>query len=346
MNLTDLPIDILVLLPSHLHNVEDFANLSSSCRLFHSIYANTSPELILQLAAASTSTFFSPSPHFLVAATARQLGEWALRNDDNLRALEASFQGGIDGIYRLCLKHSSLSIERIRELHVSRCNVIDPFADRIRDPEMLEIRPASVRATYQLIILGELFSRTVTTILDPSSPSPRITLMQRLEFIKYCIPDGSCLATKGGPVVQAIGPYAPENLPRLPWDQKTLHRVLVCAHRAELWTKFWMQAIPVAGSIFSQSWRNELWMEALLCQGFDTAELLIQRGDISPQALGRLLKVTQQIATLDDEWKPPGDYGAVGSMFKLSDWPRLATEMEAWRISARLRKQSKSASLE
>lgn len=53
----------------------------------------TSPRTILYLAAAATRILFRLSPHSLVAATARQLSEWASLSPDNLLQLRDAFRG-------------------------------------------------------------------------------------------------------------------------------------------------------------------------------------------------------------------------------------------------------------
>jgi hypothetical protein len=73
LTLRSLPGDILVMLPEYLHNIEDYMNLSSTCRALRNNMSNPKPNILLKLAAASSRIFFRPSPHFLVAATGREL---------------------------------------------------------------------------------------------------------------------------------------------------------------------------------------------------------------------------------------------------------------------------------
>lgn len=120
MGLTDLPTELLLVLPQHLHNIEDFVNLSSSCRTFHKVLTGTSPNIILHLAAASARVFFRPSPHFLVAATARQISHWALLSAENYTDLRQAFYGGMDSLLELCISKAGLTMEDIRRLHASR----------------------------------------------------------------------------------------------------------------------------------------------------------------------------------------------------------------------------------
>ncbi|KAI4274490.1 MAG: hypothetical protein L6R35_006334, partial [Caloplaca aegaea] len=88
--LLSLPSEILALIPHHLANIEDFKEFSSTCSRLRAACSHAPPNLILQLAAASSRVFFRPDPYFLVAATAKQVGEWALLSDDNARRLRES----------------------------------------------------------------------------------------------------------------------------------------------------------------------------------------------------------------------------------------------------------------
>ena len=112
--LLSLPIDILVLLPHHLANLEDFKELSSTCRQFREICRSVSPNVILRFAAASSRVFFRPDPYFLVAATAKQIGYWALQNEDNAVRLHQALKDGIEGLFDLCIEHAGLTMEDIR----------------------------------------------------------------------------------------------------------------------------------------------------------------------------------------------------------------------------------------
>ncbi|KUJ15085.1 uncharacterized protein LY89DRAFT_720481 [Mollisia scopiformis] len=131
MELLDLPVEILVLLPNHLHNIEDFKNASSSCRTLRNAFWETDPHQILQLAGAASRTFFRPDPYFLIAATVRQVRDWALESQDNSDVLRQAFMCGIEGLYDLCIAKASLTMDDIRRLHAMRFTTLNPVADLI-----------------------------------------------------------------------------------------------------------------------------------------------------------------------------------------------------------------------
>ncbi|TKA21849.1 hypothetical protein B0A50_08518 [Salinomyces thailandicus] len=208
-----LPNDILIiLLPEYLHNIEDLVNLASTCTALRDSMATASPSTILRLAAAQTRTFFRPSPHFLVAATARELGHWARRSEANEAELLVRLEEGLDGLLNLAMARCGLTMERIRKLYLMRFSIINPTTDLIdkcvgkqwyaipnfwsggaSDACSIESDPSET--TFHLAIYGELFGPDFDTILDQDQPSRRLGVETRLDYIRYCVSDpkyGEC----------------------------------------------------------------------------------------------------------------------------------------------------------
>ena len=113
-SLLRLPVELLALLPQHLANIEDFKEASSSCRTLRKVFADTHPNTILRLAAASSRIFFRPDPYFLVAATVKQVAAWGLLSEDNTFRLRTAFQGGIEELFHLCVEKAGLTMEDAR----------------------------------------------------------------------------------------------------------------------------------------------------------------------------------------------------------------------------------------
>lgn len=207
--LLSLTRDILILLPEYIHNIEDYTNFSSTCRTLRDFMSTAQPNQILRLAAAQSSTFFRPSPHFLVTATARELGHWARESSANEAVLAARLEDGIDGLFDLVLKHCGLTMERIREMHLQRFSIINPVTDVIDKcvgdqwystpdfwnggvDDAYTIQSDPPTSLFHLALYGELFGPDFEIFLTPSDPNARrLSMETRLEFIKYCIPDWS-----------------------------------------------------------------------------------------------------------------------------------------------------------
>ncbi|KAI1379933.1 hypothetical protein F4677DRAFT_299556 [Hypoxylon crocopeplum] len=179
-----LPKTILAMLPDYLYNIEDYTNLSATCRTLKECMETASPATILQLAWASTRVFFRPSPHFLVCAVARQLGFWARESDENEAELAAGMPRGIDHLMDLALKVGcGLPLPRIRELYELRFSLINRIADVIDkcvgyqwwlgvidgDTGSMTDRGYAPMALWQLAIYGELFGPDFDPFLDPEN---------------------------------------------------------------------------------------------------------------------------------------------------------------------------------
>lgn len=271
--LLSLPRDILVLLPSFLHNIEDFANVSSTCRTLRECMGTATPHTILHLAAAQTRVFFRPSPHFLVAAIARELGNWARQSDANEAELACCMSHGIDGVLELALTTArcGLTMERIRELHALRFSVINPTTDLIDKcvgkqwwgtpgfwsggvDDAYTIYSDPPEAFFHLAIYGELFAPDHDALLRQDHGARRLKVETRLEYVKYCIPDFATQRIYQGDyvvpldprrLVKETGPYAQVEGGGPFRDQHSL--ALIWVIRSSRWKPHWKQVREQTG---------------------------------------------------------------------------------------------------
>ncbi|RWA14583.1 hypothetical protein EKO27_g496 [Xylaria grammica] len=144
-----------------------------------------------------------------LTATARELGHWARRSDENEQKLALKLEEGVDGLLELALEHCGLTMERIRELHLLRFSLINPVTDIIDqcvgtqwystpnfwgggvdDAYTIASEPSD--HLFQLAMYGELFAPDFEPILNQDSSTRRLSVDTRLEFIKYCLPDFAC----------------------------------------------------------------------------------------------------------------------------------------------------------
>lgn len=210
--LITLPRDILVLLPGHLNGIKDLISLSKTCKAFQYIVMKaTLPNTILRLAAKDSPRL---SHYYLVAATARQLGNWARKSPGNERELALKLEDGLKGLLGLALKHCGLSMERVKELHYMRGTVLqhaDRMFDRFKDPQynlflanwenMLPRMRTKVtfprESFFQLAIYGSLFGPDMESFLRQDDTQRRLRVETRLEYVKYCIPDWATTCNQG-----------------------------------------------------------------------------------------------------------------------------------------------------
>jgi hypothetical protein len=274
--LQSLPPDILAMLPEFLYNIEDYTNLSSTCRIMRVTMATATPKQILRLAAAQSNVFFRPDPLFLVAATARELGNWARSSWDNewefIDGLEGV--GGFEKILDLALKHCGLTLERIRELHLLRFSLINPAIETIdkcvgeqwratqdfwnssaSDAWSINAEPAET--LFHFIIYGELFGPDFEAFLDPASRAKVTSVSTRLDVTGRCLDHDHELA-----IAHVVN--------------------------SSRWKSHWKKMRALAGPDFKENffdewsfsdddpgdWKQRLWENVMLCQGLAGLEIL------------------------------------------------------------------------
>lgn len=285
-SLLSLPRDILILLPEHIHNIEDYTNLASTSRELRVCMNAATPKSVLRLAAARSRTFFRPSPHFLVAATARELGVWARQSDAHEQELASKLENGIDALLDLALDHCGLTMERIRELHLMRFSTINPAADIIdqcvgkqwyRTPrfwnggvsDAYTISSEPHESVFHLAIYGELFGPDLDAFLNQNTSVRRLSVDTRIEFIKYCLPDFATTCTNhpsdigfesADPRrrVKRIGPYVPNEMGN-PYPMENHNLALTWVLRSSRWRPHWKRMRAKAGPDFQDDFRD-LWL--------------------------------------------------------------------------------------
>lgn len=346
MELTDLPVELLMLIPQFLHDIEDFNNAASSCRKLRTAFAKTAPKVILRLAAASSRVFFRPDPHFLIAATVRQVSDWALPRSENTETLRKAFQGGIDSLFELCVDKAGITMADIRRLHDYRFSTINPTTDMIDrcagaqwsstpnfwDGGVSDAASISVeaeRSLFQIVIYGELFASSMRASYEPKPAehdvSPRFDLETRLDYIKYCIPDPMCWHGYEGLTVLPVGPYASADNKAIsaqldPGDQVGLNHILNC----RTWREAWAAVRTHIGPDFDDQWRQDMWHSAVQMQGLEGLEMLRPGGVEKWRA--RLVEMRENIQALDPS-REPGLHRFGRRQKTATDAPSMAAEV-------------------
>ncbi|GAB1201136.1 hypothetical protein APSETT444_010523 [Aspergillus pseudonomiae] len=320
MSLDALPNEILCLLPLYIDNIETFTNAAASCRRLRDCLYTAHPNTILRLAAASAPTFFSPHPHFLVAATARQVSDWALGNEARTSDLRRAFQGGIDSLYEFCLQRAGLTLEDIRRTHLARFSTINPLSDKIdkmagrqwyatpgfwnggvSEPYTVATEPD--RATFQIITYGELFGRSMDAFLQPEKNLPYFDIRTRIDYFTYCLPD---------------------------WT--AMHHILHCGR----WRRMWAAAIrSVLGDddAFTdedeeeEHWRKRMLRNALQSQGLEGMQLVtLPVEKMDKEYVQKVRRMKQQIDQLNQP--PPVEMLGKGTLTPVSFAPDPPNDVE------------------
>lgn len=283
-SLLALPVEILVQIRRNLANIEDYKEFSSTCRTLRNICSSASPNEILRLAAASSRVFFRPDPYFLVAATANQIGQWALSSESNADRFRKSLKDGIEGLFDLCVEEAGLTMDDIRWLQASRFTIFNPVIDLIdrcagkqwhdvedfwnggrSDAETVDCEPQ--RAFFQMAIYGALFQPSLEASLDGKEG---LDLDTRLDYIKYCIPDQYCHSYRGFEV-EETGPYRnrQDNVNPI-MDQYSIRHIL----KSRKWQEAWKEARDCEGTSFPDSTRYKIWCGAIQLYGLAGYQIL------------------------------------------------------------------------
>jgi hypothetical protein len=59
------------------------------------------------------------------------LGNWASKSQQNEEILVKAFQDGVGGLFRLCVEKCGVTLERIREVHRMRSEIMGPVLEVI-----------------------------------------------------------------------------------------------------------------------------------------------------------------------------------------------------------------------
>ncbi|KAI1140930.1 hypothetical protein F5Y05DRAFT_292418 [Hypoxylon sp. FL0543] len=349
--LLGLPVDILVLLPEYLHDIEDYMNVALTCRRFRKLMDTALPHTILCLASRSANLFFRPSPHFLVCAVARQIGDWARKSRENEAELAAGMPRGIDHLMDLALSKEQfgLTIEDIRRLYELRSSVVDPVSGLMGKAAKsgawsdCGVHIRAIDTFFHLAIYGELFGPDFEPFLDHDyCHEPVLRVETRLEFIKYCIPEHGAVSfddaldktLPDGSVdprrVVAIhpdGPYARDEQGRLPSMFNNMGGLL-CLFRSIHWRPYLLNARLEAGAGWDyfydpkSRWRQRILDNIMMCQGLEGLGMILSGTDIAEKWKPKIKAWKAQINALEEE---PASTGAGAA--RAREYPDLLGEL-------------------
>ncbi|OBZ78538.1 hypothetical protein A0H81_00405 [Grifola frondosa] len=120
--LTDLPFDVLSLLPEHVDSLEDLHALVLTSRLLRDYTSKPSSHTLHRLASD-----IQPYPHFLLAVKARSLANWAIQSRETRRTLLIAIASGrLTVILDLALSVSPLTLADLLFLRNALTNIIYP----------------------------------------------------------------------------------------------------------------------------------------------------------------------------------------------------------------------------
>ncbi|KAK3076637.1 hypothetical protein LTS18_012468 [Coniosporium uncinatum] len=316
MFLLDLPQELLDHIPGHLRNIEDFLALSSTCRLLRRTCSLVSSNTILRLAAAQSSTFFRPDPHYLIAATCSQLSKNAIESAEARQALRHALQGGVEGLLEHCIENCGLTLAEIRRLHEMRFTIFNPLANWIDQlagkqwyqtpgfwsggvSDAYTIFAEPERALYQFAIYGELLGSSSENYIRGQKDAV-LDREVRLDYVKYCVPDSVCAGGYRGFEVLNTGPYKSGETDTQVADQAAMWHIL----KSTRWNRAWAEVRAAAGGDFEEdSWKQEVWNACVLNQGLGGLSML-RPGGLTQEWVDKLHEIRRLIEGLEGSDRP------------------------------------------
>ncbi|KAF1991356.1 hypothetical protein K402DRAFT_388770 [Aulographum hederae CBS 113979] len=327
MLLTDLPQELLDLIPHHITLIEDLLSLSTTTRALRAACTELPPNALLRLCAAQQNVFFRPTPHYLVALTCRQLAHSALSSPEGVETLRA--------------------LKEVREWHNLRFAVVNPTANwldqlagaqwyatpnfwngGVSDAATISVEPE--RAVFQIAVYGELFGESVESYLregkkGAGAKGKMLPREVRMDYVKYCVPDWVCAGGYRGLEVLETGPYRGDGEGEgLPSDQIAMNHILNCRR----WRDAWAAVRATAGPDFPDgSWKQEVWQRSVESLGMRM--LGMWRPEARTNELTRkVAEIRGWIEALDDvDDKPDAVVVPVKQQWRTYDFPLFAKEV-------------------
>lgn len=196
MLLTELPTDILVMLPQYLNSIDDLYSIISTCRTLHSTCNDPHIKLRPQLRRRDGQYLYQPHPHLLIAGCARQVGDWAVSSPTNRSAFHDAVRRGIPGLLTLSTEVARMSLKDMRELHGVKYTVLNPLTKRLEienpkdeDEDFLTQLEHPDLCILNYWIYSDLFRHTIEASYRCVDVRAQLTDTIRLDYVKYCIPD-------------------------------------------------------------------------------------------------------------------------------------------------------------
>ena len=205
MHITDLPRDLLVLIPYYLHTLQDLYALIRTSRCFYRLCSDTKAKYRPSFRCQDAVFALPPHPHLLLSAIARQIADWAVQNEDNRERLwHAIYSAPVfdpNGLLSLGEEVAYLGLQDVRALHQTKLEIVDPIS-RIIDQEIgpgsrhpldsTKICEHPQQAMYNFIIYCELFHHSIEDAYGQLAPGIEpLSTKLRQHWIKWGVPNAS-----------------------------------------------------------------------------------------------------------------------------------------------------------
>jgi hypothetical protein len=212
-SITALPLDILRQLPRHLHHLDDFLALESSCRHLRAALHLCAPGDLLALCYRSRATFFRPDPHFLLAALIPAIRQYACSSEARRVEVKRTIWHGCEVLLDWACHTPAIaayarwSTHAIYDLWELRMNALNPVNDLIDHcvgykwrskpnfweegvEDAITICMDMGTTVFELQMYASMFGPLMSSFLEASGEdASSLGISLRLDFVKYLFPD-------------------------------------------------------------------------------------------------------------------------------------------------------------
>ena len=136
MNVTDLPNDILTILPHYLYCIDDWYAVIRTCRRFYHACATTKATFPAFFARRFTkgSLEVHRKVHWdlLTAGSIGQVADWAVKSQANRQELsDAITMEADEGLIKLGVEVARWNIDEVRAIHEAHVKIMEPLCEAI-----------------------------------------------------------------------------------------------------------------------------------------------------------------------------------------------------------------------
>ncbi len=132
VKVTDLPNEVLAGLPWYLECVDDWYAVVRTCRRFYHTCNNTKATFPAFFARNYTKGCLPVHSDLLMAGSARQVADWAVKNQQTRQELwDAIEMESEEELIKLGVEIARWSVEDVRALHEASIKVIEPLREAI-----------------------------------------------------------------------------------------------------------------------------------------------------------------------------------------------------------------------
>ncbi|KAL1963839.1 hypothetical protein VTN77DRAFT_7770 [Rasamsonia byssochlamydoides] len=295
--LVTLPRELLWEVLDHLHSLRELHSLLLTSKDLYQACNGAPRKTVSALASHSAELRLleglGPYPHLFLAASARNLADWAIQSEKRRKMLKFALHGGIWSLFELAMDKAPIALDEIREIWRWKQDALEPVSWVLGQTCGPKAWPYPQLSLLLWVIYGELFHHTFSFVYEnyhrlsrnsPPLPQP-LDCVTRFKFLVYCAPDTKSFKLLG---IREKDLHSRLRLfmERTPIDicqQSTMENACVNYLRPKAWAdalRFYIQIRPHPRDLFSSPEKvgDLLYVSTVMHWGKRSLEILVEGG--------------------------------------------------------------------